>query len=64
MTADALRAAGYPDEAERLEAARRRSDAWSLGTDRTTDRALAVSVFGSRRYDDLADQLGIQRWSS
>lgn len=63
MTAGALRDAGRAQEAERLDAARARAALWRLpGDPPISEGALALGVFGSRGYDDLAAILGIARW--
>jgi acyl-CoA reductase-like NAD-dependent aldehyde dehydrogenase len=58
MTADQLRTAGFTEEASRLDRARAQADAWAFRpADRRSDTVLALSVFGSRRYDELATAL-------
>lgn len=59
MTADQLRAAGFPAEADQLAAARRRADTWTFRAgDAPSDRAVALSLFGSARFDQLARAIG------
>lgn len=58
MTSRELRSAGLIGEANRLAQKRRHADAWALRpSEAIGDRALALSVFGSRGHDRLLHTL-------
>lgn len=57
LNAVALRDAGFTDEADRLDVAVRRARVWRSSA---SENALALSVFGSVRHDELTAALRLR----
>jgi hypothetical protein len=60
MTVEQLRAGGFTTEADRLEREVRQHATWTARpVSEVSSRAIALSLFGSRRFDELAEALGL-----